>query len=373
MLKAKLRDPRKAPEAMFQYVDVSGVSNQSFRITEASSLKGKDAPSRARKEILSDDVLFATVRPTLKRVALVPKELHGQIASTGYTVLRSDKTKVEPHYLYAHLLTDGFIARMGSLERGAGYPAVRETDVLGAPLPLPPLPEQKRIAQVLSTVQQAIEQQERLIRTTTELKQALMQKLFTEGLRGEAQKETEIGLVPESWEVVPFHEFVTLQRGQDLRKEDFRQGAVPVIGATQVIGYHDEHNVKGPGVVVVRSGSSAGLPQFVEGDFWAHNVLLYVKDFHGNMPKFTYYKILEVDLTRFRQGVAVPTLNRNTFSSELIALPPLTEQKLIASTLDSVESKTQIARRKSAILQDLFRTLLHELMTGKVRVQEPAI
>jgi hypothetical protein len=60
-------------------------------------------------------------------------------------------------------------------------------------VPKPPHAEQQRIAQVLSTVQQAIEQQERLIRTTTELKQALMQKLFTEGLRGEAQKETEIG------------------------------------------------------------------------------------------------------------------------------------------------------------------------------------
>ena len=64
--------------------------------------------------------------------------------------------------------------------------------------------EQRKIIYVLSTVQKAIEQQDKLIRTTTELKKALMQKLFTEGTRGEKQKQTEIGLVPESWEVVPF-------------------------------------------------------------------------------------------------------------------------------------------------------------------------
>ena len=136
-----------------------------------------------------------------------------------------------------------------------------------------------------------------------------------------------------------------LFRSFDLRKQDFRPGNVPVIGATQVIGYHDTANVKGPGVTVVRSGSSAGMSQYIQSDFWAHNVLLYVKDFHGNIPKFVYHKIMSLDLTRFRQGVAVPTLNRNTFSSIDVLVPSCEEQKEIVHILDMIEMREHVAAK----------------------------
>lgn len=146
VINTKQRDPRKKPDEVFQYVDVSAVSNTSFKITGAVPVLGSEAPSRARKAIEADDVLFATVRPTLKRIALVPSELDGAIASTGYCVLRCDKTKAEPGFLYSFLITDHFNARMAGLERGASYPAVRDSDVTASWLPLPPLPEQKKIA-----------------------------------------------------------------------------------------------------------------------------------------------------------------------------------------------------------------------------------
>ena len=253
-------------------------------------------------------------------------------------------------------------------KRGATIKGITRDCLEQIRLNIPPLAEQKKIAHILSTVQRAIEVQERIIQATTELKKGLMHKLLTGGLRGEPQKQTEIGPVPESWEVVAFDKFVTLQRGYDLRKQDFREGPVPVIGATQVIGYHDTANVKAPGVTVVRSGSSAGKPLFIAEDFWAHNVLLYVKDFQRNIPKFVYYKILALDLTQYRQGVAVPTLNRNTFSAVELALPSPAEQQEIADALDAVGNRTEVAERKKIQLEDLFRTLLHELMTAMTRV-----
>ena len=315
------------------------------------------------------DILFGKLRPYLRKGAQA--DFDG-ICSTDILVFRS-KDRCESDFLKFLIHSDQFIDHAKSTTSGVQHPRTSWLSLKEFHLSLPPLPEQKKIAHILSTVLRAIESQERIIQTTTELKKALMHKLFTEGLRDEPQKQTEIGLVPESWEVVPFDKFATLQRGYDLRKQDFREGPVPVIGATQVIGYHDKANVKAPGVTVVRSGSSAGKPLFISKDFWAHNVLLFVKDFHGNVPKFVYYKILALDLTQYRQGVAVPTLNRNTFSTIELGLPSPGEQQEIADALDSVENKTAIAERKRTHIQDLFRTLLHELMTAKTRVHELGI
>ncbi len=107
--------------------------------------------------------------------------------------------------------------QVGKLYIGRGnattIPNLSRSKLAELPMALPPLPEQKKIAHVLSTVQGAIEAQERIMATTSELKKALMHKLFTEGLRGEKQKETEIGLVPVGWEVVELGEFFDIKHG----------------------------------------------------------------------------------------------------------------------------------------------------------------
>jgi type I restriction enzyme S subunit len=310
------------------------------------------------------DILFGKLRPYLRKGAQA--DFDG-VCSTDILAFRA-KEVCESEFLRYLIHSDEFVGYAISTTSGVQHPRTSWPALRELRLTLPPLPEQKKIAHILSTVQRAVEAQDRIIKTTTELKKALMHKLFTEGLRGEPQKQTQIGPIPKSWRVLPFDKFATLQRGYDLRKQDFREGPVPVIGATQVIGYHDTANVKAPGVTVVRSGSSAGKPLYIEEDFWAHNVLLYVKDFHDNVPKFVYYKIMALDLTQYRQGVAVPTLNRNTFSTIEVSVPSPEEQQQIACALDSVENKTGVAERKKAQLQDIFRTLLHELMTGKMRV-----
>ena len=109
-------DPTRKPDEAFSYVDVSGVSNETFTISEPVVLYGKDAPSRARKQMRAGDVLFATVRPTLKRIAIVPEELDGQVASTGYFVFRPKPTLTN-RFLFYYLLSDLFRIGWRSFKR----------------------------------------------------------------------------------------------------------------------------------------------------------------------------------------------------------------------------------------------------------------
>ena len=257
---------------------------------------------------------------------------------------------------------------------GVSVPTLNRNLVHPLPIAVPLLPEQRAIARVLRTVQRAKEATETVLAATKQLKQSLLRHLFTYGPVSFDQadqvelKETESGEVPATWMAKRFDEFATLQRGKDLPRWDFKAGTVPVIGATSVIGFHDTANVKGPGVTVLRSGSSVGKPLYVDRDFWAHNVVLYVKDFHGNDPKFVFYRLLTLGLQQFRAGVAVPTLNRNSFSGIQVAVPRLPEQRAIAASLAVVDQKmvTEASRHRS--LTTLFNTLLHHLMTGNIRV-----
>jgi type I restriction enzyme S subunit len=148
-LRTRMRDPRRNPNKPFLYVDISAIDRGLKVITSAPEILGADAPSRARKEICEGDVLVSTVRPNLNAVAVVPPDLDGQIASTGFCVLRPNRAAIVGKYLFYFTTTPNFVGILSSKVRGAHYPAVSDGDVKEIELPLPTLSEQRRIVEIL--------------------------------------------------------------------------------------------------------------------------------------------------------------------------------------------------------------------------------
>jgi type I restriction enzyme S subunit len=136
--------PRERPDSEFIYLDISSINNSKNKITKPKNYIGADAPSRARQLVHANDVLFSTVRTYLKNIALVPEIYDGQIASTGFSVLRC-RDRFSPKFLFYYTLTDDFISALSNLQRGTSYPAVRDSDVREQIIPLAPFNEQKRI------------------------------------------------------------------------------------------------------------------------------------------------------------------------------------------------------------------------------------
>ena len=331
--------------------------------------RGNESEVRSSKtSFKAGDILFGKLRPYLRKGAQA--DFDG-VCSTDILAFRA-KAACESEFLKFIIHSDEFVAHAKSTTSGVQHPRTSWPSLREFRLSLPPLPEQKKIAHILSTVQRAIEAQERIIQTTTELKKALMHKLFTEGLRNEPQKQTEIGPVPESWEVKRFDLFTVLQRGFDITKKDQRPGDYPVVSSGGISSYHDEAKVKGPGVVIGRKGS-LGTVHYIASDYWPHDTTLWIKDFKGNNPRFVAYLLETMRLKRFDTGAANPTLNRNIVHGEQIAIPPKDQQVEIGEALEAVESKIATHESRKRSLQDLFRTLLHELMTAKTRVHELAL
>jgi type I restriction enzyme S subunit len=141
-------DPTAAPNAEIQYIDIGGIDNQLLRIVDTKTYLGKDAPSRARQLVQANDVVISTVRTYLKNIALVPDELDGQVASTGFCVLRAGDPWMGK-YLYYFVQSEAVLKEIGKQQRGTSYPAVRDSDIKAQFVPVPPKMDAKLIVSAI--------------------------------------------------------------------------------------------------------------------------------------------------------------------------------------------------------------------------------
>jgi len=355
-----------------------------------------------------------------KRLALEPDDLliceGGDIGRTAIWRGEIDQCYYQNHLHRARVrngAADSLFAlywlwyafEVGNVYFGRGnvttIPNLSQSKLCELPMPVPPLSEQQKIAGVLGVVQRAIEQQEQLLQRTTELKRALLHQLFTHGLRGEPQKETEIGPVPESWEVVDLESAaIAFDYGTSV-KCDYDKKGFPVLRIPNVVeGSIDINNLKKGQL----KRTEVGQLRLCEGD------LLFVRTngvlenagrcalFRGEIDNcyFVSYLIrVRTDIKRlypafvneyartergrsFLSGKAIRTadgkfnINTGTLKRVLLPLPGLDEQKEIIRQLDLVEQKLKLHRLKFSAFKELFRTLLHQLMTAQIRVNTMA-
>ena len=287
--------------------------------------------------------------------------------------------------------------RIATHARGSTMRHVTAKQFKQSELAFPPLPEQRRIAAVLSLVQRAIEQQERLIALTTELKQALMHKLFAEGTRGEPQKQTEIGPIPESWEVVELGTLVRepLRNGHSAKASKDENGIRTLIltAVTQrdfsientKVTCADPKRVKNmwlkPGDIFVERANTAeyvGLAALYEGEenfAIFPDLLVRIRvDESKIAPKVLTEWLLDEPCRRYYKKNArstagnFPKIGQGTIEKTLIPVPQSDEQQELEKAFRSLDAKIAQHSQKKFSLKALFRTLLHHLMTAEIRV-----
>lgn len=182
----KVKVKEQEPNDEFIYLDIGGIDNSVLKIVSHKTYQWKDAPSRAQQIIEVGDTLFSTVRTYLKNIAFVDKDIyHNQIGSSGFTVIRADKTKVEPKYLFYYSTYQGFINPLNKLQTGTSYPAVRDEDVLSQPINYPiSLVEQQRIVSETESRLSVCDKIEESISTSLLHAEALRQSILKKAFEG---------------------------------------------------------------------------------------------------------------------------------------------------------------------------------------------
>ncbi len=256
------------------------------------------------------------------------------------------------------------------------------------------LPEQRKIAKVLGLVQRAMEQQERLLQFTTELKKTLLHQLFTQGLRGEPQKQTEIGPVPESWELVPLGALAKIGNGSTPKRDNegyWKGGTIPWLNSAKIherfINQADQFvtelavkechlpRVK-PGsllIAITGQGKTLGNSALVSFETCINQHLAYAQ---FTTPKVIPEFVLWFMQTRYEHlrsmsqagGSTKGALTCGYLKTYPVPVPSLGEQRDIADVFAALDRKEKVHERKHVAQNDLFRTLLHQLMTAQVHV-----
>lgn len=169
------------PDYLMEYLDIAAKEQPGF-IGGGRTLRFAEAPSRARRVVRNGDILVSTVRPYLRNFACVREATRNLVASTGYAVVRPGYG-VDGRFLYQHVLSVGFVEYLKTRMTGSNYPAVTARDVGTYRLSLPPFAEQRKIADALSSMDDAIEKFGQTSYRMQTVKRGLLASLLTGELR----------------------------------------------------------------------------------------------------------------------------------------------------------------------------------------------
>ena len=346
-------------------VRIGNVGKGDFVANDFVYISEDEHASNESVHLRENDILMG-MTGELGKVARIKKQhLPAILNQRVGRVVFKDKD-LDPDFTFQVFLSKDFKSTLEKYFIGAAQKNISSSQVESVEVLLPPIKEQQKIAEILEMVDEDIAKTRDVIDAAEKLKRGLMQQLFAHGIGHAKFKETNIGEIPESWNVKTFEQFAVLQRGFDLPTQERTVGKYDLVTSNGVTDTHNQFKVRAPGVVTGRSGT-LGNVFYIENDFWPLNTTLYIKDFHGNYEKFVYYKIQSFDVARFGTGTGVPTLNRNVVHKELVGVPDYSEQKKIADILSAVDEKISFNKKLKEKLTLLKKGLTEDLLSGKVR------
>ncbi len=225
---------------------------------------------------------------------------------------------------------------------------------------LPPLPEQRKIADILSTWDEAIEKTEALLINARTQKRALMQQLLT-GKRRFPEFEGQ------PWKEVRLGDVLDIQYGKSPKDVRDDKGQIPIVGTGGITGYCHHGFTSGPAIVLGRKGT-IDTPQWVEGSFWPIDTTYFCSADDRTSLRWVFYLLRFMNLRRYNEASGVPSLSRETLRSVPIRLPSLPEQQKIARAIGHEEVFEEIFKRDADELRIEKKALMQQLLTGKRRV-----
>jgi len=290
----------------------------------------------------------------------------GNSSQFVYYVLNSEKIKIQQNKLFT----------------GNAQPFLDTRAIASFKIPIPPLPEQQKIADILSTVDAKIDNIDQQITETQELKKGLMQRLLTKGIGHTEFKDSPLGEIPKSWEVVKQSEVATFYNGRAYKRTEWEETGIPVIRLQNLTGSGKDYyysKLKLPEHQYCYQGDLLYMWSATFGPVWwfgdkaiYHYHIWKIEHDNKRLDKNFHFYLLDSVTSRMKNeshGSTMLHVTKGGMEKLPIQLPSLIEQKKISQILISIDEKLNVLSVKKETYQELKKGLMQQLLTGKIRVK----
>ena len=367
------------------WLSVKDFNNDYRHVFEAEETITKEGLENSSTKLLRPGQLIISARGTVGALAQLVKPMAFNQSCYGITAKNHNVTNDFLYYLLKFT-----VANLRQITHGAVFDTITRETFNYVTVALPPLPEQRAIAHILGSLDDKIELNRQMNRTLEKMAQAIFKSWFIDfdPVRAKAEgrdpglpkeiadlfpdsfEDSEIGLVPEGWQVESLGNLLELAYGKGLRAQDRRPGTVAVYGSNGQVGWHDEKLVKGPGIVVGRKGNP-GIVTWVPTDFFPIDTTFYVVP-KGNYRSlyFLFHVLRAHDLQALAADSAVPGLNRNLAYMSQQVVPPPSVLVVFDRFVTPLYDRMRVGIRQNYRLAGLRDTLLPNLLSGELEVPD---
>lgn len=364
----------------FDYISLEQIDNGHLLNTE--KYKFKDAPSRARRVVRKNDVLISTVRPNLMSHYYVKNEVRDLICSTGFSVVRGTN-KLNMPYLYHHLFANIINSQINLVVVGSNYPAINSHDIKNLKIPLPSTPEQTAIATALSDTDTLISSLQTLIAKKQAIKLSAMQNLLSGKIRlpefaqrpdglPKIMRQTELGGVPEDWEVVELGSVAFIKTGSKNNQDKKENGQYPFFVRSANVEQIDSYSYDCEAILIPGEGNIGSIFHYINGKFDAHQRVYVIRDFKNVIGKFVFFALKQSFGKHAMENTVkatVDSLRLPTFQNFKFAIPKsTTEQTAISQLLSGMDAEIEALICRLKKTQALKQGMMQTLLTGKIRL-----
>ncbi len=380
---AEINPPTIIPN-VFYYIDLENV--EKGQLLNKQLMTKNKAPSRARRLLSKNDILYQLVRPYQRNNYFFT--LNGNyVASTGYAQIR---TLQNPSFLYFALHSNYFVNAVLDRCEGTSYPAMSSNELKRCEVILPPLNEQIAIANILSALDRYLCALDALILKKEGVKKALSFELLSQRkrLRGfnQAWQRVRLGDILElltdyhangSYELLKNNvtllkhvDFAIMIRTTNFENNDFKNDLIYI--NKKAYEFLSKSKVFAGDILVnkiANAGTAYFMPKLNQPVSLGMNLfLLRIKPNYNNFFIFKQIANYERVLKTFANGSATKTITKNVIKNLLIPLPPLNEQIAIANILSALDNEIISLKNKKRQFENIKKALNHDLMSTKIRV-----